>query len=88
MHAVMGWLASLGAGVVLLAIGAGSFAGAIAAGHYAFKFTGKMWAAWVVGILALVMIFLILAPTYEAVKRVSCRGADYQACMDGESYDD
>jgi divalent metal cation (Fe/Co/Zn/Cd) transporter len=84
MHAVMEWLGSLGAGVVLLVISLGSLAAAIAAGYYAFKFTNKTWVAWVAGILAFVIIALILAPTYEAVKRVGCRGPDYQACMDGE----
>jgi type IV secretory pathway TrbL component len=84
MHAGLEWFSSLGAGAALLAIAVATFAGAIAAGHYAFKFTNKTWIAWTVGVLAFVIIFEILGPTYDAVKRVSCRGTSYQACMDDE----
>lgn len=69
----------------MMFIAAATLASVIAAAHYSHKFTKKMWVAWVAGILAFVFVVLIFGPVREALKRVSCRGADdYQACIDGE----
>ncbi|HVZ90576.1 MAG TPA: hypothetical protein VG843_02905 [Rhizomicrobium sp.] len=84
MHQAIEWLGIFGAQIALLAIAIVPFAAAIAVGVYVFNWTQKQWLAWIIGLLSLAILDLMLAPSYQAVERISCRhSVDYELCMEG-----
>jgi hypothetical protein len=82
MHAVLGWLGSLGAAIVYIAILLATYGGAAAAGFYAAKRTNNNWIGWAVGIAAFVLLIAIFGPINEAAKRIGRMGAGRDALAD------
>lgn len=84
MESIVDGFGSLGAGLLHSILSGIWLFGSIWVGVKAGERRGQI-VGWVVGIAVASASLMILIPSMDALKSVSCRNADdYQACVDGE----
>ena len=70
------------AAATLLNIGAG--VGSIALGIWVGRKSRRQWLGWLVGAVAMVVLYTAVAPSVDALRRVACSGrSDYASCLEG-----